>query len=82
VPTGRVLVRLEKGTKPDERRQEFVLAGYEIEKTLPYAPSSAWLWPRQGGIAQALNNLDALKKTASVEHVEPQLLMARVFKHA
>ena len=79
VPTGRVLVRLAKGQKPEERTQEFASAGFEIEKTLPYAPSAAWLKPR-GGVAQALSHLDALEKMPGVEHVEPQLLMERALK--
>jgi hypothetical protein len=80
VPTGRVLVRLAKGLKPQERSPEFASAGFEIERTLPYAPSAAWLRPREGGMAQALSNLDALEKTPGVEHVEPQLLMERAFR--
>lgn len=82
MPTGRVLVRLEKGIKPGQRREEFASIGFEIETTLVYAPSSAWLEPREGGVAKALNGIGALEKVPGVEHVEPQLLMARVFKHA
>jgi hypothetical protein len=81
VPTGRVLVRLAKGIRPEEREQEFASAGFEIEKTLAYAPSAAWLKPREG-VAHALSNLDALENTPGVEHVEPQLLMERAFRRA
>ena len=80
VPTGRVLVRLAKGMSPETRKQEFASAGYEIETTLSYAPSAAWLKPQQGGVAQALSNLDALGKMPGVDHVEPQLLMERAFR--
>ena len=82
VPTGRVLVRLAKGMRPEERKREFASAGFEIEKTLAYAPSAAWLKAREGSVAQALNNLAALEKTPGVEHVEPQLLMERAFRRA
>jgi hypothetical protein len=82
VPTGRVLVRLAKGMSPEARKQEFASAGYEIETTLPYAPSAAWLKPQHGGVAHALSNLDALGKMPGVDHVEPQLLMERAFRRA
>lgn len=81
IPTGRVLVRLVKGERPGDRTQAFASAGFEIEKTLSYAPSTAWLTPRGGDVAHALNNLDALERMTGVEHVEPQLLMERGFRH-
>ncbi len=80
VPTGRVFVRLEEGVSPDTRRDEFSAAGFEIERTLPYAANAAWLRPLQGGVAQALTRLRDLQKTQDVVHVEPQLLMERAPK--
>jgi hypothetical protein len=77
IPTGRVFVRLEEGMSPEKMRPAFSAAGFEIERTLPYAPNAAWLRPLDGGAAQALERLGDLEKTHDVVHVEPQMLMER-----
>jgi hypothetical protein len=80
VPTGRVFVRLAKGTRPEERHSEFGAAGFEIERKLSYAPQAAWLRPVDGGVGAALNGVGALEAIPGVVHVELQLLLERVVK--
>ena len=80
VPTGRVLVRMTAPVTPAERRAEFAKAGFEIERTLSYAPDAAWLRPSRGGVARGLLGLAALQQIAGVAHVEPQMLLARALK--
>src|SRR4029450_624378 len=41
VPTGRVFVRLAQGIRPADRQEHFARAGFEIERTLSYAPNAA-----------------------------------------
>jgi hypothetical protein len=80
VPTGRVLVRLREGLEADTRRKQFKEAGYDIERTLSYAPNAAWLRPASGGVADALSGVSALKAIPDVVHVEPQMLQERRLK--
>lgn len=80
VPTGRIFIRLAEGVRPETRRSQFASAGFEIERTLSYAPNAAWLTPKEGGVARALSGLADLAKTPDVVHVEPQLLMQRALK--
>jgi hypothetical protein len=80
VPTGRVFVRLAKGSRPEEHRSEFGAAGFEIERTLSYAPQAAWLRPVDGGVGAALTGVGALEAIPGVVHVELQLLLERVVK--
>jgi hypothetical protein len=77
VPTGRVFVRLTEGVRPEQRRDEFAAAGFDLERTLSYAPQAAWLKPMRGGVARALPGLAALEKVPGVVHVEPQMLLER-----
>ena len=80
VPTGRVFVRLAAGVTPDERRADFAAMGFEIEKTMSYAPNAAWLRPTTGGAAMALRALGKLEKVPGVVHVEPQMLLERALR--
>ena len=80
VPTGRVFVRLPEGVTAEERRAEFAAAGFEITRTVPYAPNAAWLGARQGGVAGALAGLAVLVAMTGAVTGEPQMLMARVSK--
>lgn len=80
VPTGRVFVRLREGVKPDERRADLAGAGFEIERTLPYAPGAVWLRPIEDGVGAALNGLASLEALPDVAHVEPQMLLERAFR--
>ncbi len=80
VPTGRVFVRLTDAAKAEDRRAEFEAAGFAIERTVSYAPHTAWLVPRQGGVAYALGALAKLERMPDVVHVEPQMLMGRTLK--
>jgi hypothetical protein len=77
VPTGLVFVRLADGARAEQRLTEFRAAGFDMARTLPYAPNAAWLKPRDADVARALGKLGALKKVPGVVHVEPQMLSAR-----
>ena len=80
MPTGRVFVRLTDAAKAEDRRAEFEAAGFAIERTVSYAPHTAWLVPRHRGVAYALGALTELERIPDVVHVEPQLLMGRALK--
>jgi hypothetical protein len=80
IPTGRVLVRLRDGIQADARREQFKEAGYDIERTLSYAPNAAWLRAGNGGIADALSGIGALKASPDVVHVEPEMIQERKLK--
>lgn len=80
VPTGRVLVRLRDGLQADTRRKQFKEAGYDIERTLSYAPNAAWLRAGSGGIADALSGIGALEAGPDVVHVEPEMIQERKLK--
>ena len=80
VPTGRVFVRLSEGAHAEDRRRQFEAAGFEIERVPSYALHTAWLVPRNGGVAHALPALADLERVPDVVHVEPQLLMGRALK--
>ncbi|HEY0377079.1 MAG TPA: hypothetical protein VGC87_08985 [Pyrinomonadaceae bacterium] len=77
VPTGKVFVRFAQGVDAASRRAEIERAGYEIVKTSPYTPHTAWLQSASGGVAQSLSNIHALESLADVENVEPQMLTPR-----
>ena len=51
--------------------------GLAIDRTLSYAPTSAWVAPLSGNATAALESIDALQKLPDVAHVEPQLVMQR-----
>jgi len=80
VPTGKILVRLPEGTNIESRRSDLERAGYELERSHPYAPNAGWVRPRDGKISTGLRNVEALMKLPGVEHVEPQMLMERANK--
>ncbi len=80
VPTGRVFVRLAEHARGEDKRPQFEAAGFDIERTPSYAPHTAWLVPRHGGVAYALPALADLERIPDVVHVEPQLLMGRALK--
>jgi hypothetical protein len=74
VPTGRVLVRFRTGVAAESRRRDIEAAGYAIEEVLPYAAEAAWVHRPGDDVAEALAGLEALRRLAGVDHVEPQLL--------
>ncbi len=80
VPTGRVFVRLAEQARAEDKRAQFEAAGFDIERTPSYAPHTAWLVPRNGGVAHALPALADLERIPGVVHVEPQMLMGRASK--
>jgi hypothetical protein len=80
VPTGRILIRFADGVNAVDHEAEIRNAGYEVDQPLDYAPNAAWLRVRSGNIADALNGIDALRKLAGVENVEPQLLMQASYR--
>jgi hypothetical protein len=80
VPTGLVFVRLKENVRPGARRAQFAKAGFRIDRTLAYAPNAALLRASRGGVESALAGLEALRKVADVEHVEPQVLLERALK--
>lgn len=82
VPTGRVFIRLRDGVRPEQRRAELATAGFEIERTLPYAPNAAWLRPTNGGVAEALSRIGRLEALPDMAHVEPQMLLDRDFRRS
>jgi hypothetical protein len=80
VLTGRVFIRFAEGIRPEERRDEIAAAGFEIERTLSYAPAAAWLRPRGQEAATGLSTLSTLEEIPGVLHLEPQMLMARALR--
>jgi hypothetical protein len=82
VPSGRVFVRLREGLRASAQRSRFAAEGFEIESTPSYAPNAAWLRPTRGGVGHALRALAALGRVPGVEHVEPQMLLARARRAA
>lgn len=75
VPTGQVFIRFAEGIAVADRKEEIRKAGYKVAQRLDYAPNAAWLRADSGSIADALNQIDALRKLPGVENVEPQMLM-------
>lgn len=80
VPTGEVFVRLAADARVEDHRDAFEAAGYEVSKTLSYAPNAAWLRPRSGDAADALHHIPGLEALPEVENVEPQMLSARALR--
>ncbi len=74
VPTGLIFVRLSPNLSMNDRARNFADAGYELAKTLSYAPNAGWLRAKSGNVASALANAANLTDVAGVEHVEPQML--------
>jgi hypothetical protein len=80
VPTGLIFVRLLPSLKIEDRTKDFEDAGYELAKTLSYAPNAGWLRAKSGKLADALVNTPKLIDVAGVESVEPQMLSKAVRK--
>ncbi len=75
VPTGLIFIRFTEGVSAEAHREELHRAGYKVVQILAYAPHSAWLEARSGGIAEALTKIHLLEGLSDVENVEPQILM-------
>lgn len=75
VPTGLVFVRFADGLEAASYRGTFLHAGYEIVKTLAYAPNAVWIRAASGQLAQALANLRIIETFPGVENIEPQFLI-------
>lgn len=76
-PGGEVFVRFAEPTRAADRTADLAAAGYEVSKTLPWAPQAVWVRARSGGIADALANLSRLEAIPGVVRVEPQMLGLR-----
>lgn len=80
MPTGEIFVRL----APSLNVRDFIVplegAGYEVTKTLVYAPQAAWLKARSGSTAEALRRIPNLEALPEVENVEPQMLAIRTHR--
>lgn len=70
IPTGRVFVTV----AGDVDIASSIGSHYSIESRPPYASNAAWLVARDGTIACALSNLEALMAADGIESVEPQML--------
>jgi hypothetical protein len=77
VPTGRVFIRFADAERIDTRREDLARAGYDVERTVSYAPNAAWLKPRTGRIGDGLRGIDALRKLRGVENVEAEVKTER-----
>lgn len=74
VPTGRIFVTFERASDDEDDDARLEDTAYEVESRVPYAPGSAWVVARDGSIATALGNLEALSKISGVVSLEPQML--------
>jgi hypothetical protein len=77
VPTGRVFVRFREGVAAAQRRDELDRAGYELLDVPRYAPHTAWVRARAGGIGASLRGIGELQRLPDVDNVEPQMLLER-----
>ena len=75
VPTGLIFIRFTEGISVEACREDLRRSGYGVAQILAYAPHSAWLHARSGGIAEALKKIHLLEGLSDVENVEPQMLM-------
>jgi hypothetical protein len=77
VPTGRVFVRFDGGSRAAERESELRAAGYRVHTSPSWAPHTAWLTAASGGVTDALAALPALRRIPGLSHAEPELLRPR-----
>ncbi|WP_414756717.1 hypothetical protein [Anabaena sp. CCY 9910] len=77
VPTGMVFICFTEGVDIESQQVAINQAGYEVAKTLVYAPNAGWLRARTNKIADALKGIAQLSVIHNVENVEPQMLMER-----
>ncbi len=54
-PTGRVLVRFDKG-RVEDWAAGLAQCGYRVEQTLRYAPQAAWVRPSSGSIVDSIEH--------------------------
>lgn len=80
VPTGLVFVRFSRGVLVKDKCDLLASVGYEIARSVPYAPNAAWVRARSGHVADALNDIGRLATLQDVENVEPQLVTERVHR--
>ena len=78
VPTGSILVRFEEGTSIQTRQEALQDAGYEIERSFPYAPYAGWIRATSNSVEDALNGIVNLEQISDIVNVEPQMLMEAV----
>lgn len=74
VPTGSVFVRFTPNVKFTDQADQLRSAGYDIVRTVSYAPNAGWVGAHSGGIAASLAGVDKLAAIPGVEEVEPQML--------
>jgi hypothetical protein len=77
VPTGQLFVRFAEGVSAASRAEALREAGYQLVDSPRYAPHTAWVRSLAGDIGAALSGVNRLATLPDVEHVEPQMLMAR-----
>ncbi|MBE8999498.1 hypothetical protein IQ274_15000 [Nostoc sp. LEGE 12447] len=77
VPTGLVFIRFAEGVDVKSQHEAINRAGYEVVKSLDYAPHAAWLRAQSGNIADAIAKIPQLEAIPKVENIEPQMLMER-----
>lgn len=77
VPTGLVFIRFTEGVDIESQQAAINQAGYEVAKTLAYAPNAGWLRAKTNKIADALKGIAQLSAIKNVENVEPQMLIER-----
>ena len=81
--TGRVFVRFADGQRAADATAQLRAAGYEIERTLSWAPNALWVRPapdRDGRATDPEAGLHALARIPGVVKVEPELLRPRAHK--
>jgi len=80
VVTGRIFFRLRDDLAVESMREAIETLGFVIADIPAYAPHSAWLSPRSGGVADALSQLASLRALPGAAHAEPQLLRPKSWK--
>lgn len=76
IATGTLFVQFAGQVDPDQRGALDV-AGFEVVRTVPYAPNAAWVRGRGQSAGESLHQIDRLRALPGVESVEPELLRQR-----
>lgn len=74
VPTGLVFARFEEGSSAEDKRQQIVAAGYDIDSIPSYATHCAWLKAIDGRVSSALGQIREIEALPGIVNVEPQLV--------
>lgn len=76
IATGTLFVQFAGQVDP-EQRDALDTAGFEVVRTVPYAPNAAWVRGRGQSAGESLRQIDRLRALPGVESVEPELLRQR-----